>query len=257
MDAKHVGAAQAKFKYDATSSSASGFLKKLKGKALMAKLHRDEAAALYNSYPKDFAVCREAVPMRGSKYAYEVESCLPLPFQTRSREAKVQTSFNVKGVADKRAMERAHARAEALAEAPVEWNVCGKVQYRCIRQVGMDGTSCDTQVKSEREHGKLAVKARLKIATTERCVKLDVHGRRLIEDDGAEAAAAAAGASARLGGGDRGEGRSDGESEESSEQLEKSGSALSDVMSAEEVVDRALAEGAAEDAAMEEAAASS
>jgi hypothetical protein len=61
VDAKHVGVAQAKFKYDAaSSSSASSFLKKLKGKALMAKLHRDETAALYHSYPKDYAVCREA-----------------------------------------------------------------------------------------------------------------------------------------------------------------------------------------------------
>ena len=57
--------------------------------------------------------------MRGSKYAYEVESCLPLPMQTPSKEAKISTSFNMKGVADKKVVDRAYARMEALSEAPM------------------------------------------------------------------------------------------------------------------------------------------
>lgn len=211
----------------------SSFNKKLNGKALMAKLHRDEVSALYNSYPKDYSVCREAVPMGGSKYAYEVESCLPLPMQTKSREAKIQTSFNIKGVATARAVERAQKRAEALAEAPMEWNICGKVQYTCIRQYGMDGKSCNVQVKGEVEHEKLAKKAQLKIKSTSRCIKLDAHGRRLIEEemDAADVV-------------DSGLGDVD------------NGFVLSDVMSDAEIVDRALEEGAVEDAAIEAGAAS-
>ena len=115
-----------------------------------------------------------------------------------------------------------------------EWNVCGKVQYTCIRQFGMDGKSCNTQVKGEKEHDKLAVKAQLKIASTKRCVKLDVHGRRLIENE-VEAVVGAVGVG-----------------DDDVVQAEE-GAVLSDVLSDVEVVDRALAEGAAEDAAIEAA----
>ena len=75
-----------------------GFNTKLKGKAVMPKLHKEEEEALKKSFPKDFEVCREAVPQKGSKFAYEVESCLPLPHHPKS---KISLKMEINGVASK------------------------------------------------------------------------------------------------------------------------------------------------------------
>lgn len=182
-------------RFAAQSTLEGGYNAKLKGKAVMPKLHKEEEEALKKTFPKDFEVCRDARPQKGSKYAYEVESCLPLPFNPKS---KFSMKYEINGVASKNAYKKARDKAKKVVETPMEWNICGKVQYKCIRQIAMDGKSCSVQVDDEGKMTRLAKKAKLPIAQTSKCVKMDVHGRRhLGEEDvsfgGASALSAADG----------------------------------------------------------------
>ena len=94
--------------------------------------------------------------MKGTKFAYDVEACLPLPLQG---PGKISSSFDMTGAATAGTAARAHRQFERVAEAPMEWNICGAVQYTCIRQYGLDGRRCEVQVKGQRAHQALANKA--------------------------------------------------------------------------------------------------
>ena len=94
----------------------------------------------------------------------------------------------------KDAYKKARDASKKAVETPMEWSICGKVQYKCLRQIGMDGKTCSVQVDDEKKMNRLAKKAKLPIAQTSKCVKMDLHGRRHLGEEAVGAGGAGAGA---------------------------------------------------------------